>query len=194
VAADEAAQFFTPAIITFSIVNACFTSVAMTVSTARDEGVLKRVRGTPLPGWAYLVARMLQAVIDTNVVFEGVTIQGSAPGLIVEAWLSQVFVACVSNALAYEYTDVLARKLAPARWRRLQPIVGTLLAQARFVPVYFSWRPMSPDPGDDHVIDCAMNAGVSVVTANVRDFRLAQQTLGLVVLTPVDFVTRLAQM
>jgi len=69
-----------------------------------------------------------------------------------------------------------------------------LLAQARSVPVYFSWRPMSPDPGDNHVIDCAMNAGVPVVTANVRDFRLAQQTLGLVVLTPVDFVTRLAQM
>jgi predicted nucleic acid-binding protein len=137
--------------------------------------------------------RMLQAVIDTNVAFEGLTTQGSAPGLIVEAWLSQLFVGCVSNALAYEYTDVLARKLAPRRWRHLQPIVGMLLAQARFVPVYFSWRPISVDPGDDHVIDCAMNAGVPVVTANVQDFRLAQQTLGLVVLTPVDFVTRLAQ-
>jgi hypothetical protein len=53
---------------------------------------------------------------------------------------------------------------------------------------------MSPDPGDDHVIDCAMNASVPVVTANVQDFRLAQQTLGLVVLTPLDFVTRLVQM
>ena len=137
--------------------------------------------------------RMLQAVIDTNVVFEGVTTQGNASGLIVEAWLSQLFVACVSNALAYEYTDVLARKLAPGRWRRLQPMVGRLLAQARFVPVYFSWRPMSPDPGDDHIIDCAMNAGVPVVTANVQDFCLAQQTLGLVVLTPMDFVRRLAQ-
>jgi predicted nucleic acid-binding protein len=136
---------------------------------------------------------MLQAVIDTNVVFEGVTTQGSAPGLIVEAWLSQTFVACVSNALAYEYTDVLARKLSPERWRRLQPMVGRLLAQARFVPVYFSWRPMSPDAGDDHVIDCAMNAGVPVVTANVQDFRLAQQTLGLVVLTPLDFVARLVR-
>jgi predicted nucleic acid-binding protein len=137
--------------------------------------------------------RMPQVVIDTNVVLEGVTTQGSAPGLIVEAWLNQLFVACVSNALAYEYTDVLARKLAPRRWRQLQPVVGMLLARARFVPVYFSWRPMSPDPGDDHVIDCAMNAGVPVVTANVQDFRLAQETLGLVVLPPVDFVTRLAQ-
>lgn len=137
--------------------------------------------------------RMLQAVIDTNVVFERVTTQGSAPGLIVEAWLNQLFVACVSNALAYEYTDVLARKLAPRRWRQLQPVVGMLLARARFVPVYFSWRPMSPDLGDDHVIDCAMNASVPVVTANVQDFRLAQEILGLVVLPPVDFVTRLAQ-
>ena len=56
---QNAAEFFTPAIITFSIVNACYTNIAMTVSLARDEGILKRVRGTPLPGWSYLVARML---------------------------------------------------------------------------------------------------------------------------------------
>ena len=41
--------------------------------------------------------------------------------------------------------------------------------------MYFSWRPMSPDPGDEHVIDCAMNACASVVTANTRDFQLAVQ-------------------
>lgn len=79
------------------------------------------------------------------------------------------------------------------RGHQKDPLVGTLLIAARFVPVYFSWRPMSPDPGDDHVIDCAMNAGVPVVTSNVRDFRLATQTLGLVVMTPVDFVTWLAK-
>ena len=59
----NAAQFYTPAIICFSIVNACYTSIAMTVSLARDDGILKRIRGTPMPGWAYLVARMIQAVI-----------------------------------------------------------------------------------------------------------------------------------
>jgi predicted nucleic acid-binding protein len=134
----------------------------------------------------------LQAVIDTNVLFEGLTTQGSAPGLIMEAWLRGLFVACVSNALAYEYVEVLSQKLSTRRWNRLQPVVGTLLGQARFVPVYFSWRPMSPDPSDDHVIDCAMNAGVPVVTSNVRDFRLAAQTFGLMVMTPVDFVTWLA--
>jgi len=67
-----------------------------------------------------------------------------------------------------------------------------MLARAEFVPVYFSWRPTSPDPGDDHVIDCAMNAGAPVVTSNVRDFQSAQQSLGLQVITPAEFAAQLA--
>ena len=66
----------------------------------------------------------LQAVIDTNVVFEGITTQGSAPGLIIEAWRGGLFVACVSTALAYEYLAVCSGKLSTARWQQLQPVVG----------------------------------------------------------------------
>ena len=65
--------------------------------------------------------RELQAVIDTNVLFEGITTQGSAPGFIIDAWRSGLFIPCVSNALAYEYIDVLGRKLSPGRWRRRDP-------------------------------------------------------------------------
>lgn len=50
---------------------------------------------------------MLYAVIDTNVLFEGLTKSDGACGLIVDAWLNGIFVACVSNALALEYTLVL---------------------------------------------------------------------------------------
>jgi predicted nucleic acid-binding protein len=56
------------------------------------------------------------------------------------------------------------------------------------VNVWFSWRPVSQDPGDDHVIDCAMNARAAVVTSNVRDFKEAVRTLGLKVVTPVKFL------
>jgi predicted nucleic acid-binding protein len=58
--------------------------------------------------------------------------------------------------------------------------------------IYFSWRPTSPDAGDDLVIDCAMNAGAIVLTSNIRDFRSAKESLGLQVLTPVQFVNTLA--
>jgi predicted DNA-binding protein (UPF0278 family) len=42
------------------------------------------------------------------------------------------------------------------------------------------------------VIDCAMNADAIVVTSNIRDFQSAKQSLGLRVLTPVQFVESLA--
>lgn len=84
-------------------------------------------------------------------------------------------------------------KLSAPRWKRVRPVLGTLLSRAQFVVVYYTWRPMSSDPGDEHVIDCAMNAGASVVTWNLRDYRSAQQELGLKVQTPVEALTSLAQ-
>jgi len=134
-----------------------------------------------------------KVVIDTNVLFEGLTKQGGAPGYIVEAWLADLLAIHVSDALAYEYVDVLSRKLSEKRWNALRPVIGRLLCQARFVTVFFSWRPVSPDEGDDKVIDCAMNAGALVVTANVRHFQTAIEALGLEVVTPLELVLRLAE-
>ncbi|MEM6432733.1 MAG: PIN domain-containing protein [Cyanobacteria bacterium P01_D01_bin.115] len=131
-------------------------------------------------------------VIDTNVLFEGLTKQGGAAGLVIDAWLAGLLTVCVSTALAYEYVDVLSRKLSKKRWQRLQPVVGKLLNLSQFVAIYYSWRPTSPDAGDDLVIDCAMNAGATVVTSNLRDFRSAETSLGLQVMTPVELVVKLA--
>jgi predicted nucleic acid-binding protein len=134
---------------------------------------------------------LLRIVVDTNVLFEGLTKQGGASGLIIDAWLAGLIVVCVSNALAYEYEDVLSRKLSEVRWSKLRPSLRKLLSIVQYTSIYFSWRPMSPDAGDDLVIDCAMNAGAIVVTSNIRDFRSAKESLGLQVLTPVQFVSLL---
>jgi len=138
------------------------------------------------------VASLSCVVIDTNVVFEGLTKRGGAAGLLVDAWLAGLLQVCVCDALAYDYADVLSRKLSEARWQRLKPVLGTLLSKAQFMVVHYSWRPISPDPGDEHVIDCAMNAGATVITSNVRDFRTARETLGLRVITPIEAVVQLA--
>ena len=55
------AQFFTPAILAFQVVSSCFTNLAVSVAINRDEGILKRVRGTPLPPWVYIAARICSA-------------------------------------------------------------------------------------------------------------------------------------
>jgi ABC-2 type transport system permease protein len=58
----DAARFFTGGIMTLSIVSATFTNIAMSVTLAREDGILKRIRGTPLPPVAYLLGRMIHAV------------------------------------------------------------------------------------------------------------------------------------
>jgi ABC-2 type transport system permease protein len=59
----NAAQFFTPAIVAFSIVNACYTNLAMNVAIVRDEGILKRIHGSPIPTQVYLLARVGLSVL-----------------------------------------------------------------------------------------------------------------------------------
>ena len=135
---------------------------------------------------------LLRVVIDTNVVFKGLTKQGSAAGFVIDAWLAGLMQVYVSNALAYEYEDVLSRKLSQVRWQELKPVLGTLLSRSQFTTIYYSWRPTSPDAGDDLVIDCAMNANAIVTTSNLRDFRNARESLGLQVITPAELVTKLA--
>lgn len=135
----------------------------------------------------------MRVVIDTNVVFEGLTKQGGAAGLLIDSWLAGLLDVYISDTLVYEYIDVFSRKLSQARWLKLQPILETLLSQTKYTHIYYSWRPTSPDPGDDLVIDCGMNAGAIVVTLNIKDFRRAQKYLGLQVISPKELIIKLTK-
>ncbi len=55
------AQFFTPAMVAFAVVNACYMSLVSSTTLARDQGILKRIRSTPLPTWVYLAGRIISS-------------------------------------------------------------------------------------------------------------------------------------
>jgi ABC-2 type transport system permease protein len=59
--------YFTASILAFSVITACYTNIAIGVTFSRDEGVLKRIRGTPLPGWSYLLGRILHSIVLTAI-------------------------------------------------------------------------------------------------------------------------------
>jgi len=52
------AQFYAPGLAVFGLVTACYTYLAISTATARDIGILKRIRGTPLPPWIYIAGRI----------------------------------------------------------------------------------------------------------------------------------------
>jgi ABC-2 type transport system permease protein len=82
----DSSTFYVPAIVALSIINACYTNIAMGVAISRDGGVLKRYRGTPLPTSAFLAGRIIQAlwvatilvvlVLAFGAVFYGVDLPG----------------------------------------------------------------------------------------------------------------------
>jgi len=121
------------------------------------------------------------------VLFEGLTHLGPS-AKVVDAWSSRRFRPCVSTALALEYQDVLARKLAPVRGEAALMALQALLARCEYVPIFFSYRPASRDPGDDFIVDCVLNGRSLLVTNNVRDFFAASQRFGFPVLRPEKFL------
>ena len=57
--------FFVPGIIAFGLISACYTNLAIRMTMSRDSGILKRVRGTPVPTWAYLAGQVASSVVVT---------------------------------------------------------------------------------------------------------------------------------
>jgi ABC-2 type transport system permease protein len=56
-------QFYTGGLAAFTAVSATYTNLANMVPIRREEGVLKRWRGTPLPTWVYLTGMIGAAVV-----------------------------------------------------------------------------------------------------------------------------------
>ncbi|MCB9780534.1 MAG: PIN domain-containing protein [Alphaproteobacteria bacterium] len=133
---------------------------------------------------------MLRAVIDTNVLFEGLTKVGTCSA-VVDAWVARGFVPCVSTTLALEYEEVLTGKLGPGKRERAAGALQALLKRAEWVPIYRRVRPVSPDPDDDFVLECAFNARAVVVTRNLKDLKVGEEVLGLDVWTPDQFIHEL---
>jgi ABC-2 type transport system permease protein len=55
--------YYVAAMAAFSVITACYTNIAISVTFQRDAGILKRTRGTPLPGAAYLSGRVVHSML-----------------------------------------------------------------------------------------------------------------------------------
>ena len=56
-------QFATPVAVAMGTFFATYPTLGTTLSEARDAGILKRLRGTPLPAWTYLAGQIGAAVV-----------------------------------------------------------------------------------------------------------------------------------
>jgi ABC-2 type transport system permease protein len=59
----NSSTYYVASMAAFAVISACYNNIAISVSFQRDAGILKRTNGTPLPGVAFLGARIVHAVL-----------------------------------------------------------------------------------------------------------------------------------
>jgi ABC-2 type transport system permease protein len=54
--------YFTAGLAAYAIALQTFTQLAISITTQRESGQLKRLRGTPMPAWSFIVACLVRAI------------------------------------------------------------------------------------------------------------------------------------
>ena len=117
-------QFATPVAVAMGTFFATFPTLATSLSEAREGGVLKRLRGTPLPAWAYLVGQIgaalifalasLAVTLTVAVVAYGVEVRAeTAPALLVTVLVGLASFSALGLAVAtVSATAAMAQAIA----------------------------------------------------------------------------------
>jgi ABC-2 type transport system permease protein len=58
-----ALQYYVPTIAAVSVLGSCYSQLAIVLALRRQNGILKRVHGTPLPAWAYFLGLLAHCVM-----------------------------------------------------------------------------------------------------------------------------------
>jgi ABC-2 type transport system permease protein len=68
--------YYVPAILTLAVVSATLVNLAINLTIEREDGVLKRGRGTPLPPWAFISGRIGNSLVVAGVMLVLITLIG----------------------------------------------------------------------------------------------------------------------
>jgi len=99
----------------------------------------------------------------------------------------------VALALEYEAKCLLAEHRLAAGLSLLEAsaFIDGILAMAKPVQTHFRWRPQLRDPGDELVLEAAVNgAAEAIVTFNIKDLRDAKHSFGIDVIRPGEALRR----
>lgn len=134
-------------------------------------------------------------VIDTNVFVSALRSRRGASYRLLTRVGTGEFEVAVSVPLILEYESAAKRILdsLPLSEDDLDDILDYICSVAARRKIHFLWRPQLADPGDEMVLELAVESESDfIVTYNARDFRGAER-FGIRVVTPKEFLKEIGR-
>lgn len=137
------AQYYTPGFMAYGVMSACFNNLAITTVVRREMGLLKRLRLSPLPGWALIAALVVNAAVISlagavllvaiGVVGFGVTLGAGA--------ILPTLVAILVGAAAFSGMGLAVSTIVPN-----EEAAGPAISIVFFLLLFLSglWFPLTP--------------------------------------------------
>jgi putative PIN family toxin of toxin-antitoxin system len=135
-------------------------------------------------------------VLDTDTVVAAMRSPSGASAALLLAAADRRVTLIMSVPLVIEYEAICGlaehRLAAGLSEREVAAFLDGLAALAEPVECHFLWRPQLRDPGDEMVLETAVNGRAdAIVTFNVRDFGVAPRDFGIAVLKPGEALRRI---
>jgi ABC-2 type transport system permease protein len=133
--------YYVPAIITLSVISATMQSLAMSLVIAREDGRLKRGRGTPMPAWVFIAGRIGNSIVVALIMLALIAAIGRVLYDVPIPWgrLPELLTVLVVGAAAFCCLGIALTAAIPSQ-DAAAPIVNALL-----LPLYFLSGVFIPD-------------------------------------------------
>jgi ABC-2 type transport system permease protein len=137
----ETTTYYVPAIIVLAVISATMQSLAMSLVIAREEGRLKRGRGTPMPSWVFIAGRVGNSIVVALLMLALIAALGRLLYDVPIPWerLPAILLALVVGASAFCCLGIALTAAIPSQ-DAAAPIVNALL-----LPLYFLSGIFIPD-------------------------------------------------
>jgi putative PIN family toxin of toxin-antitoxin system len=138
----------------------------------------------------------VRVVADTDVIVAAMRSPGGATAAILRAARQSKITLLVSVPLAVEYeatcSEAEHRLAAGLSEREVEIFLDAVMAMAEPVKTHFLWRPQLRDPGDEMVLETAVNGRADgLVTFDVRDFGTVPARFGIELMIPREVLGRM---
>lgn len=128
----DATTYYVPAIMSLAIISATMQTLAMTLVIAREDGRLKRGRGTPMPPWVFIAGRVGNSIVVALMMLVLLAAIGALFGASVP-WsrLPAILLTLVIGAAAFCCLGIALTALIPSQ------DAAAAIVNAMLLPLYF---------------------------------------------------------